>query len=197
MCSSDLLRDIFAESSSFMERFVTVGLEAIVRAVLYARALQICQSPAAIKASETFDALLSLIIESSGSLQPNIAKVCLKLAQIHVSGVPQEPKLPLQLILNELAYHVLPRAPPLKVYLLRMLKSPTQEEFIPGVMSRNPYSTANMSATPLMRDVKNLICRELDMVGLVEDDFGMEIAALDSEGEFFCYPTFEIGRAHV
>jgi E3 ubiquitin-protein ligase UBR4 len=172
---SMLLRDIFAESSSFMERFVTVGLEAIVRAVLYARALQICQSPAAIKASETFDALLSLIIESSGSLQPNIAKVCLKLAQIHVSGVPQEPKLPLQLILNELAYHVLPRAPPLKVYLLRMLKSPTQEEFIPGVMSRNPYSTANMSAKPLMRDVKNLICRELDMVGLVEDDFGMEL----------------------
>ena len=68
---SMLLRDIFAESSSFMERFVTVGLEAIVRAVLYARALQICQSPAAIKASETFDALLSLIIESSASLQPN------------------------------------------------------------------------------------------------------------------------------
>ena len=92
-----------------------------------------------------------------------------------MSGVPQEPKLPLQLILNELAYHVLPRAPPLKVYLLRMLKSPTQEEFIPGVMSRNPYSTANMSAKPLMRDVKNLICRELDMVGLVEDDFGMEL----------------------
>jgi len=32
-----------------------------------------------------------------------------------------------------------------------------------------------MSAKPLMRDVKNLICRELDMVGLVEDDFGMEL----------------------
>jgi len=172
---SILLRNIFAESSSFTERFVTVGLEAIVRAVLCARALQICQSPVAIKASETFDALLSLVIESSGSLQPKIAKVCLKLAQIHVSGVSQEPKLPLQLILNELANHVLPRAPPPKAYLLRILKSPTQEEFIPGVMLRNPYSTANMSAKPLMRDVKNLICRELDMVGLVEDDFGMEL----------------------
>jgi E3 ubiquitin-protein ligase UBR4 len=52
-------------------------------------------------------------------------------------------------------------------YLLSLQKAPTQEEFIRGVMSRNPYSTAETG--PLMRDVKNFICRSLDMEGLVDD----------------------------
>ena len=42
-------------------------------------------------------------------------------------------------------------------------KSPTQEEFIRGQLTNNPYNSAEVG--PLMRDVKNFICRELDMEG--------------------------------
>ena len=42
-------------------------------------------------------------------------------------------------------------------------KSPTQEEFIRGHLTNNPYNSAEVG--PLMRDVKNFICRELDMEG--------------------------------
>ena len=42
-------------------------------------------------------------------------------------------------------------------------KSPTQEEFIRGQLTNNPYNSAETG--PLMRDVKNFICRELDMEG--------------------------------
>ncbi|KAL0024070.1 hypothetical protein WJX79_002966 [Trebouxia sp. C0005] len=59
------------------------------------------------------------------------------------------------------------------VYLLLLDKSPTQEEFIRGQLTNNPYNSAEVG--PLMRDVKNFICRELDMEGLVDDDFGMEL----------------------
>lgn len=53
-------------------------------------------------------------------------------------------------------------------------KAPTQEEFIPGSMGAAPYSS-NEIGGPLMRHVKNFICRRLDMGGLEEDDFGMEL----------------------
>lgn len=52
-------------------------------------------------------------------------------------------------------------------------KAHTQEEFIRGSMTKNPYSSAEIG--PLMRDVKNKICHQLDLLGLIEDDYGMEL----------------------
>lgn len=40
-------------------------------------------------------------------------------------------------------------------------------------MTKNPYSSTEIG--PLMRDVKNKICNQLDLLGLVEDDYGMEL----------------------
>ena len=40
-------------------------------------------------------------------------------------------------------------------------------------MTKNPYSSAEIG--PLMRDVKNKICQQLDLLGLLEYDFGMEL----------------------
>ena len=57
--------------------------------------------------------------------------------------------------------------------LLMLNKAPTQEEFIRGAMTKNPYSCREVG--PLMRDVKNKICRDLDLGGLIEDDNGMEL----------------------
>eukprot|EP00741_Cyanophora_paradoxa_P010481 tig00000158_g10134.t1 len=60
------------------------------------------------------------------------------------------------------------------VYQLVLNKSPTQEEFIRGSMTKNPYSSSDMPG-PLMRHVKNRICRDLDLSALIEDDNGMEL----------------------
>lgn len=40
-------------------------------------------------------------------------------------------------------------------------------------MTKNPYSSSEIG--PLMRDVKNKICHQLDLLGLLEDDYGMEL----------------------
>lgn len=56
---------------------------------------------------------------------------------------------------------------------LLLTKAPSQEEFIRGSMSRSPYDSAEVGE--LMRDVKNRICRDLDLAGLLDDDFGMEL----------------------
>ena len=45
-------------------------------------------------------------------------------------------------------------------------------------MVKNPYSSKAVG--PLMRDVKNKICRDLDLGGLIEDDNGMELLVAGS-----------------
>ena len=78
----------------------------------------------------------------------------------------------MQFILEQLCNLICPSKPE-SVYLLVLNKAHTQEEFIRGSMTKNPYSSAEIG--PLMRDVKNKICHQLDLLGLLEDDYGMEL----------------------
>ena len=78
----------------------------------------------------------------------------------------------MQFILEQLCNLISPSKPE-SVYLLILNKAHTQEEFIRGSMTKNPYSSSEVG--PLMRDVKNKICHQLDLLGLVEDDYGMEL----------------------
>jgi E3 ubiquitin-protein ligase UBR4 len=59
-------------------------------------------------------------------------------------------------------------------FQMRLVKAPTQEEFIRGRMTKNPYDSAAIEAET-MRDVKNFVCASLDMHGLCDDDYGMEL----------------------
>lgn len=77
-----------------------------------------------------------------------------------------------QFILEQLCNMICPSKPE-PVYLLILNKAHTQEEFIRGSMTKNPYSSTEIG--PLMRDVKNKICHQLDLLGLLEDDYGMEL----------------------
>ena len=42
-------------------------------------------------------------------------------------------------------------------------------------MQGNPYSSTEPGLGPLMRDVKNKICQDCELVALLEDDTGMEL----------------------
>lgn len=78
----------------------------------------------------------------------------------------------LQFILEQLCNIICPTKPE-PAYMMVLNKAHTQEEFIRGSMTKNPYSSLEIG--PLMRDVKNKICRQLELLGLVEDDYGMEL----------------------
>lgn len=47
-------------------------------------------------------------------------------------------------------------------------------------MPGNPYSSNEPGIGPLMRDIKNKICQDCDLVALLEDDSGMEVMREDS-----------------
>ena len=42
-------------------------------------------------------------------------------------------------------------------------------------MLGNPYSSNEPNLGPLMREIKNKICRDCELVALLEDDNGMEL----------------------
>lgn len=80
-------------------------------------------------------------------------------------------------ILEQLCNIICPTKPE-PAYMMVLNKAHTQEEFIRGSMTKNPYSSLEIG--PLMRDVKNKICRQLELLGLVEDDYGMELLVAGS-----------------
>lgn len=60
-------------------------------------------------------------------------------------------------------------------FFLTLEKDPQQEDFLQGRMLGNPYSSSEPNLGPLMRDVKNKICQDCELVALLEDDNGMEL----------------------
>uniref|UniRef100_A0A1I7UEM6 E3_UbLigase_R4 domain-containing protein n=1 Tax=Caenorhabditis tropicalis TaxID=1561998 RepID=A0A1I7UEM6_9PELO len=59
-------------------------------------------------------------------------------------------------------------------FLIQMEKDVAQEDFLQGRMA-NPYNSNDPGMGPLMRDIKNKICRDTEMIALMEDDNGMEL----------------------
>lgn len=60
-------------------------------------------------------------------------------------------------------------------FFLTLEKDAQQEDFLQGRMLGNPYSCNEAGLGPLMRDVKNKICQDCELVALLEDDNGMEL----------------------
>ncbi|KAK4477539.1 hypothetical protein RD792_016768 [Penstemon davidsonii] len=114
------------------------------------------------------DLLDSLLLESNENKRQFI-QACVGGLQIY--GEERKGRTSL-FILEQLCNLICPTKPE-PVYLLILNKAHTQEEFIRGSMTKNPYSSSEIG--PLMRDVKNKICNQLDLLGLIEDDYGMEL----------------------
>ncbi|KAK6060279.1 hypothetical protein COOONC_02063, partial [Cooperia oncophora] len=62
-----------------------------------------------------------------------------------------------------------------KIFHIQIEKDPAQEDFLQGRMTGNPYKSTDVGLGPLMRDIKNKICRDTEMIALMEDDNGMEL----------------------
>lgn len=60
-------------------------------------------------------------------------------------------------------------------FFMTLEKDPQQEDFLQGRMQGNPYSSNEPDLGPTMRDVKNKICRDCELIALLEDDTGMEL----------------------
>lgn len=160
----------FLEIPNIRARFMTDKLlSEVLEAFLVIRGLVVQKTKLINDCNRLLKDLLdSLLIESTANKRQFI-RACISGLQKHVKEKKRRTSL---FILEQLCDLICPVKPE-PVYLLILNKAHTQEEFIRGSMTKNPYSSVEVG--PLMRDVKNKICQQLDMIGLIEDDYGMEL----------------------
>ncbi|KAK7266596.1 hypothetical protein RIF29_19245 [Crotalaria pallida] len=160
----------FLEVPNVRSRFMRDDLlSEVLEALIVIRGLIVQKTKLISDCSQLLKDLLdSLLLESSANKRQFI-RACINGLQIH--GEERKGRTCL-FILEQLCNLICPSKPE-PAYLLVLNKAHTQEEFIRGSMTKNPYSSAEIG--PLMRDVKNKICHQLDLLGLLEDDYGMEL----------------------
>lgn len=60
-------------------------------------------------------------------------------------------------------------------FFVSLEKDPQQEDYLQGRMLGNPYSSNEAGIGPLMKDIKNKICQDCELLALLEDDSSMEL----------------------
>ena len=70
-------------------------------------------------------------------------------------------------------------------FFMTLEKDPQQEDFLQGRMLGNPYSSNDPDLGPNMREIKNKICTDCELVALLEDDNGTQPAKVDLNKKSF------------
>ncbi|KAK9683093.1 hypothetical protein RND81_10G116300 [Saponaria officinalis] len=160
----------FLEIPNIRARFMRDNLlSEVLEALIVIRGLVVQKTKLISDCNKLLKDLLDSLLQESNENKRQFIRACICGLQIHGDEMKGQTSL---FILEQLCNLICPSKPE-SVYLLVLNKAHTQEEFIRGSMTKNPYSSAEIG--PLMRDVKNKICHQLDLLGLVEDDYGMEL----------------------
>ncbi|KAL4218587.1 perineurial glial growth [Mactra antiquata] len=123
---------------------------------------------------ETQDKLLELLEElttGTESETKEFMQVCVDTIQRY----PLDDQVSPVFIFERLCSIIFPEENDVGDFFLILEKDPQQEDFLQGRMLGNPYSSSEVGLGPLMRDVKNKICQDCELVALLEDDTGMEL----------------------
>ena len=97
--------------------------------------------------------------------------VCVKT----IERYPQDDQLTPVFVFERLCQLIYPEEADTGEFFMTLEKDPQQEDFLQGRMLGNPYSSSEQDMGPLMREIKNKICTDCELVALLEDDNGMEL----------------------
>ncbi|KAI1305185.1 E3 ubiquitin-protein ligase UBR4 [Halotydeus destructor] len=123
---------------------------------------------------ETQDALLELLEEMTTGTETEMSsfmEVCLDaVAKCNLDDL----RTPV-FIFERLCSIIFPEENDSSEFFITLEKDPQQEDFLQGRMLGNPYPSNEPGLGPLMRDIKNKICQDCELVALLDDDSGMEL----------------------
>ncbi|CAG9110042.1 unnamed protein product [Plutella xylostella] len=123
---------------------------------------------------DTQEKLLELLEEMTTGTEDETAEfmaVCIETVRKYPLNDYRTPVF----IFERLCSIIYPEENDVAEFFLTLEKDPQQEDFLQGRMLGNPYSSLEVGMGPLMRDVKNKICTDCELVALLEDDNGMEL----------------------
>ncbi|BES93671.1 calmodulin Hypothetical protein [Nesidiocoris tenuis] len=123
---------------------------------------------------ETQDKLLELLEEmTTGTEEETKALMTICVQTVEKCSL-QDVRTPV-FIFERLCSIIYPEENDVGEFYLTLEKDAQQEDFLQGRMLGNPYSCNEPGLGPLMRDVKNKICQDCELIALLEDDNGMEL----------------------
>ncbi|ELU10961.1 hypothetical protein CAPTEDRAFT_154354 [Capitella teleta] len=123
---------------------------------------------------ETQDNLLELLEEMTTGTEGETQEFMVVCVQT-IEKYPLTDLVSPVFIFERLCSTIFPEENEVGGFSLSLEKDPQQEDFLQGRMLGNPYSCDEPGLGPLMRDVKNKICQDCELVALLEDDTGMEL----------------------
>jgi E3 ubiquitin-protein ligase UBR4 len=123
---------------------------------------------------QTQEKLLELLEDMTTGTEEetkNFMAVCVQT----IDRYPLDDQLTPVFIFERLCNLIYPEETDTGEFLMTLEKDPQQEDFLQGRMLGNPYSSNDPDLGPLMREIKNKICTDCELVALLEDDNGMEL----------------------
>ena len=140
----------------------------VLRASLLLRGLVVQKSKLTEDSRGLLTKSLETVVECSLGNKELFVKACTHALEESLTPPAGNP----QFCLEQLCTQLCPITAPPAVSLV-LTKAASQEDYIRGSMTKNPYSSTQVG--PLMRDVKKFICTQLELLSFLEDDFGMEL----------------------
>jgi E3 ubiquitin-protein ligase UBR4 len=123
---------------------------------------------------ETQDRLLTLLEDLTTGTEEE-TRAFMRCCVETLARYPPDDHLTPVFIFERLCSLIYPEEADTGEFFLALEKDPQQEEFLQGRMLGNPYSSREAGLGPLMREIKNKICMDCELVALLEDDNGMEL----------------------
>ena len=123
---------------------------------------------------QTEEKLLELLEDmTTGTVQEtkSFMAVCVET----IKKYPMDDQLTPVFIFERLCNIIYPEETDTGEFFMTLEKDPNQEDFLQGRMLGNPYSSNDTDLGPLMREIKNKVCRDCELIALLEDDNGMEL----------------------
>lgn len=165
------LISMFLENQQIIKAYKGVVLQSIIQNYLNLRKLVVQRT---MYIDEAQKSLMNLLEELTSGTEEETAAFMAICIDIVRNTPPNDLKTPL-FMFERLCSTIHSEDSDNDEFFLNLEKDQLQEEFIQGRMLGNPYPSTEPGLGPLMRDVKNKICFDCEIMAMLEDDNGMEL----------------------
>jgi E3 ubiquitin-protein ligase UBR4 len=165
------LISMFLENTQIRKAYKGMVLQSIIQSYLNLRKLVVQRT---MYIDEAQKSLMSLLEELTSGTEEETAAFMAICIDIVRKTPPNDLKTPL-FMFERLCSTIYSEDSDNDEFFLNLEKDQLQEEFIQGRMLGNPYPSTEPNLGPLMRDVKNKICFDCEIMAMLEDDNGMEL----------------------
>ena len=162
---------LLLEIDQIRNRHKKESVSLLLRGYLALKRLVASRTRAIDKTQQAMLQLMDKLTGNADSDRQELADICIST----VKHMPLDDYKSPAYVFERLCEIIYPEEKQKDDFLMIIEKCPEQEEFLQGRMLGNPYKSSDSGLGPLMRDIKNKICHDCELIALLEDENSMEL----------------------